>query len=97
MVGTPSDIPSLFVAGEELSTSILLQNIGNVKLTNLRVRASKDNDKLGITWPELDAGGLAAVTVSTYTELMSQAFIDILKWSNTAVVEVRGHTRSYSL
>ncbi len=108
MVVTPSNIPSLFIAGEELSMSILLQNTGNVKLTNLQVTASEYNDELAILWPELDAseyndefailwpeldaGGFVAVTVSTYTKSMSQAFIDVLAWSNTATVEVRKNT-----
>ncbi len=69
--------------------SILLQNTGNVKLKSLRVTASEYDDKLAVSWPELDAGGLAAVTVSIYTKSMSQAFIDMLEWSNTATVEVR--------
>ncbi len=93
MVVTPSNIPSLFIAGEELSMSIVLQNTGNVKLTNLQVTASEYNDELAILWPELDAGGLVAVTVSTYTKSMLQAFIDVLAWSNTATVEVCKNTR----
>ncbi len=88
MVVTPSNTPSLFIAGEELSMSILLQNTGNVKLTNLEVTTSGYSEELAMLWTELDAGELAAVTVSTYGKSMSQEFIDVLAWSNTATVKV---------